>query len=127
MKVVYHTLTGQTRRFVEKLNWATPALELSETNFAQTMREPFVLIVPTYEPALTELVDDFLTYADNFKFCRGLVGTGNRNFGADFIYTAKNLSRDFDLPLLYAFEFSGTPTDVKNFREVVNNLEPSYH
>lgn len=121
MKIVYFSVTGQTKRFVKKLN--LPAFEIEPGNPYVEISEPFVLVVPTYEPAITDPVNDFLEEGENAKFLKGVAGSGNRNFAGDFIYTAKNLAKAYQVPLIFGFEFSGTEEDVKNFKKVVSELE----
>lgn len=124
MKVVYFTVTGQTRRFAKKLNAeGFETIEINPTNPEFRMDEPFILITPTYEEAITAPVNDFLDYANNADHLQGIVGTGNRNFAELFIFTAKDLAAEYHAPIVYAFEFSGTPRDVANFKKVVNQLE----
>jgi protein involved in ribonucleotide reduction len=53
----------------------------------------------------------------------GVAGGGNLNFADLFIFTAKDIVRDYNVPLLYSFEFSGTDEDVKNFKKVVSEIE----
>lgn len=121
MKIVYFSVTGQTRRFIKKLD--LPAYEIEPANPFFKINEPFVLVVPTYEIEITEAVNDFLDFEDNAQNLQGVAGGGNRNFADLFIFTAKDIARDYHVPLLYAFEFSGTDEDVKNFKKVVNEIE----
>lgn len=123
MKVVYFTVTGQTRRFVKKLAVSDP-YEIDGIDPEHEVNEPFVLIVPSYsDPAITEPVDEFLGYGTNSKNLKGIVGNGNRNFAELFIITAKELAHKYQKPIIYAFEFNGTPRDVENFRKAVKKLE----
>lgn len=119
MKIVYFSLTGQTRRFIKKLD--LPAYEIVQPFFE--IQEPFVLVVPTYEIEITKVVNDFMEYKDNKEFCKGVVGGGNRNFADLFVFTAKDIARNYGVQLLYSFEFSGTDEDVKNFKKVVMEIE----
>lgn len=121
MKLVYLSITGQTRRFVNKLD--LPAYEIEPANPFFEINEPFVLLVPTYDKEITEVVNDFLEFKNNLSFCQGVAGGGNRNFAELYIYTAKDLAQDYHLPLLFDFEFSGTNEDVQNFKKVVMTLE----
>lgn len=121
MKIVYFTVTGQTRRFVKKLD--LPAYEIEPANPFFEINEPFVLVVPTYDKDITEVINDFLEHGTNRDHVQGVAGGGNRNFADLFIYTAKDIARDYHIPLLFAFEFSGTPEDVESFKKVVNELE----
>lgn len=121
MKLVYFTLTGQTRRFIKKLD--LPAYEIDPTNPFFELAEPYILVVPTYDIDVTEVVNDFVDFKSNSKNLKGIAGGGNRNFGDLFIFTAKDLARDYNVPLLFEFEFNGTTEDVKNFKKVVSELE----
>ncbi len=121
MKIVYFSVTGQTRRFVKKL--ALPAYEIQPTNPFVEIHEPYLLIVPTYDVEITEVVNDFIEYKNNRQHLFGVAGGGNRNFADLFIYTAKDISRDYQVPLIFAFEFSGTNEDVENFKKVVSDFD----
>ncbi len=116
MKIIYFSVTGQTRRFIKKLGPTVDATEIDPVDPLFMVNEPFVLIVPTYEDEITYPVTEFLEYANNAASLKGIVGTGNRNF-------AELLAKKFNVPVLYSFEFNGTPTDVQNFKEAVNKLE----
>lgn len=50
MKIVYFSVTGQTRRFIKKLDLA--ACEIEPANPFFEINEPFVLVVPTYDQEL---------------------------------------------------------------------------
>lgn len=122
IKLVYFSLTGQTRRFIKKLD--LPAYEIKPGAPLEELKEPYILVVPTYEPDVLEVVDDFLEYKTNADYIKGVAGGGNRNFADLFIYTAKNIAKDYHVPLVFSFEFNGTDEDVKNFRKVVKHFEP---
>ncbi|GGD01132.1 class Ib ribonucleoside-diphosphate reductase assembly flavoprotein NrdI [Enterococcus wangshanyuanii] len=121
MKLVYFTVTGQTRRFIKKLD--LPAYEIEPANPFFEINEPFILVVPTYDADITEVINDFLDHHENKEHLIGVAGSGNRNFAELFVYTAKDIARDYGVPLLFAFEFSGTNEDVESFKKVVNELE----
>jgi protein involved in ribonucleotide reduction len=122
MLLVYFSLTGQTRRFIKKLGIEN-SLEITPGNAFSEISEPFLLFVPTYEVDVTAPVFDFLDTKHNAKQCLGVIGSGNRNFADKFIFTAKDISAEYNLPLLYAFEFNGTMEDVDNIKKVVEQLE----
>ena len=62
-------------------------------------------------------------YNDNYKHCLGIIGTGNRNFAGIYIFTAKELSAKYQIPLLYDFEFNGTPADVAAVEKLATQLD----
>lgn len=122
MKIVYFSVTGQTKRFVKKLS-LNDTYEIDPIDPEIEVGEPFVLVVPTYEKDITEPVTDFLYYGSNQEQLKGVAGTGNRNFAELFVFTAKDISTEFQVPLLCSFEFNGTTKDVANFEKAVKEIE----
>lgn len=124
--VVYFSQTGQTRKFVEKINTRT-VVEITPEAFELEMTTPYILVMPSYEanvhPIVIDTAADFLETADNLKHCKGLFGAGNRNFADLFATTAKTLARDYGLPLLHTFEFQGSTLDVEKMEEELSNIE----
>lgn len=120
MKIVFISLTGQTRKFVQKLDM--DLLELTPTNPFISINEPFVIVTPTYEKEATEILNDFLETADNKQHFKGVAGGGNLNFAQLFVFTAKDLAKEYHVPLLHTFEFQGNDEDVKKLKKAVNDL-----
>lgn len=120
MKVVYMSLTGQTRKFVQKLNM--DFLEITLDNAFQEIHEPYVVVAPTYEKEATSILNDFIETGNNRAYLKGVAGGGNRNFNTLFCFTAKDLAQDYQVPLLHLFEFQGSEYDIQVFKEKVNNI-----
>lgn len=120
MKVVYLSLVGNTRKFVQKLG--VESLELTETTVFTEMEEPYLLITPTYEIEATDLNNDFLETGNNKDLCKGIIGCGNRNFEGLYCFTAKDLEEDYNIPLLYTLEFMGSPKDVEEVKKLLTQL-----
>lgn len=120
LKIVYFSNTGQTRKFVNKLKY--DYLELNFSNPFQIVDEDFIIIAPSYEKEATEIIDDFVETGDNIKYCKGVVGSGNRNFADLFCFTAKDFAVEHDIPYLYEFEFQGMDKDVENLTEIINRI-----
>ncbi|RLK62414.1 class Ib ribonucleoside-diphosphate reductase assembly flavoprotein NrdI [Atopobacter sp. AH10] len=121
MLLVYMSLTGQTRKFVQKFDW--PSIEITMENaFSIEVKEDYLLIVPTYANEVTEIVNDFLETGNNQAYCRGVCGGGNRNFNELFCFTAKDISEDYGVPLVHCFEFQGSDFDVETVKEKVKEL-----
>lgn len=122
LEIAYYTVTGQTRRFIKKTGY-TDAYEINDADPYHEMGQPFILIVPAYDDNMMDGVVDFLAYKSNRTNLVGIVGTGNRNFNELYIHTAKDLAQGFKVPILYDFEFNGTPQDVAKVKEIVTNYE----
>ncbi|MDR1606553.1 MAG: class Ib ribonucleoside-diphosphate reductase assembly flavoprotein NrdI [Streptococcaceae bacterium] len=108
MKIAYYSVTRQVSRFVKKLNVSDE--QVVEISDSLSLSEPFILIIPTYEKEILQEVWDFM--ADHASRCQGIIASGNRNFAELYIYSAKDLSAEFHVPILYDFEFNGTAEDV---------------
>jgi len=121
MKLVYFSNTGQTRKFVKKLDM--DSLELTPTNPFIEVHEDFIVIAPCYEKEVTDVIDDFIGTGNNIKYCKGVIGGGNRNFADLFCYTAKDFAVDYNVPYLHEFEFQGSPNDVAAVQNIANEIE----
>lgn len=122
MLIVYMSVVGNTRKFVQKLG--LPTLEITPDNCFTEVDEPYLMVVPTYDIYTTDIMNDFIESGENQSYCRGVVGGGNRNFGKDlFCYTAQDLALDYAIPLLHCFEFMGSDYDVNKVKEIVETLE----
>ena len=67
--------------------------------------------------------DTAAIFRNRGSYCKGLFGGGNRNFAELFCVTAKTLSEEYDIPMLHAFEFQGTPLDIKKMEEELLKIE----
>ncbi|MFV0395764.1 MAG: class Ib ribonucleoside-diphosphate reductase assembly flavoprotein NrdI [Coprobacillaceae bacterium] len=121
MKVVYYSVTGQVKRFIQKLDM--DVYQIDNDMPCVEINEEFVLIVPTYDEEMTTVVNTFLDYKSNTNYFKGVIGSGNRNFAELFVFTAKTIAKKYNVPLLYAFEYSGTKEDIDNVRKVVKEIE----
>ena len=120
MKVVFLSLTGQTRRFVQKLE--LPTVEITPQNVFQPMDEAYIIVSPTYDMEVFEYFQDFIETENNHALLKGVAGSENRNFNTSFCSTAKLISSTYEVPLLHCFEFHGTQKDVTIIKEKVSEL-----
>lgn len=121
MLLVYMSLSGQTRKFVKKTGM--PVLEINATNPFVTVDEDYLMIVPTYDIQVTDIMNDFIEHEDNLKYCKGVLGGGNRNFAELYCFTAKDISEKYNVPVIHMFEFQGSKNDLQKLREEVDKLE----
>lgn len=119
-RIAFFSLTGQTRRFIQKLN--EPAYEILPGTSPKHMEVPYLLIVPTYDlEALTPVIE-FLKEGQNQMYLKAVAGSGNRNFGPDFVHSPKAIAQKMNVPFVFAFEFNGTEQDVHVFQQVLNEF-----
>ncbi len=84
--------------------------------------EPFVLVTPTYADgegrgAVHKQVIRFLNDADNRSHLRGVIASGNRNFGEFYAHAGEVIASKCKVPVLYRFELAGTDGDVKRIQQ----------
>ena len=81
-----------------------------------------MLIVPTYgggnlKGAVPKQVIHFLNDEHNRSLLRGVISSGNTNFGTAFCLAGDIISQKCKVPYLYRYELLGTADDVARVRE----------
>ena len=117
--VYYSNYSENTKRFVEKVTEngvRIPTRPSDARNF--TVDGEYVLVVPTYgggneSPAIPKSVKLFLNNPANRDLLRGVIGTGNTNFGEHFCKAADMICDKTGVPLIARVEITGTPEDVE--------------
>jgi len=124
--VYFSSVSGNTARFIEKLGKRAVRIPLRSSEPPLRIDEPFVLITPTYgggegrgveRGAVPKQVIRFLNDERNRRLLRGVISTGNTNFGESFGLAGDIISRKCHVPHLYRLEVFGTPEDVDRVSE----------
>lgn len=129
--VYFSNYSGNTKRFVEKLN----------VRFGNVVRIPidwdgdnpvsvtnrYILFVPTYgggseKSAIPRQVRHFLNIPRNRELLQGVVGFGNTNFGEHFCKAAEMISGKTGVPIIARVEIFGTSEDVQRVQERLEKL-----
>ncbi|MBI9001366.1 class Ib ribonucleoside-diphosphate reductase assembly flavoprotein NrdI [Corynebacterium sp. CCM 8864] len=119
--VYFSSVSGNTARFVDKLGISAERIPLRAKEPQLEVTEPFVLITPTYgggsrAKAVPKQVIRFLNNPDNRALLRGVITSGNTNFGEAFCYAGPIIAAKCGVPELYRFELLGTTGDVERVR-----------
>lgn len=120
--VYYSSKSENTHRFVQKLGLRSlriPTHTDPEQPFFVT--EPYVLLTPTYgggqaKGAVPKSVIQFLNHPENRALIRGVMASGNTNFGEAYCLAGKIISQKCQVPYLYGFELLGTADDETRVR-----------
>ena len=123
MLVVYFSsATGNTARFVDKLNLPSARIPLRKGDEPLIVDEPYVLICPTYgggasisrqesRPVPPQVIR-FLNNEHNRSLIRAVISAGNANFGTDYGVAGDIISKKCQVPYVYRFELFGNEKDV---------------
>lgn len=121
MLAYFSNVSGNTHRFIEKLGMDAARIPVAPKSDPLEMTEPYVLVVPTYGDKnftnfVPRQVKRFLADTRNTELLRGVIASGNTNFGKEFALAGNIISRRFGVPYLYRFELMGTPDDHEAIR-----------
>ncbi len=102
---------------MEKLGREAKRLPLHTNDDTVLADEPFVLVLPTYgggngQGAVPKQVIKFLNVPENRALIRGVIVSGNTNFGVAYGLAGDIVAKKCNVPVLYKFELFGTPDDV---------------
>ncbi len=119
--VYFSSGTQNTHRFITKTG--LPALRIPCNMKAELLQvtQPFVLVLATYaggdgRGAVAKPVIRFLNDSANRSLIRGVIASGNRNFGATYCIAGDVIAEKCQVPFLYRYELAGTDDDVMNVR-----------
>ena len=115
--IYFSSGSGNTARFVARLGLPAGRIPISPKQAMPEVRAPYVLICPSYSDgegrgAVPKQVIHFLNDPDRRAQLRGVIATGNRNFGATYALAGRVISDKCNVPVLYRFELAGTDLDI---------------
>ncbi|KRK36445.1 class Ib ribonucleoside-diphosphate reductase assembly flavoprotein NrdI [Levilactobacillus parabrevis] len=135
LRILFISIEGNTRNFVTNLTTYAAkqhaqdpelpeitATEISETSDLVAETQPYFCFVPTYldggngidngvKELMTNVLGEYIGYANNAQHLIGVVGSGNRNFNEQYCLTAKRYAKKFDAPFIANYELRGVPRD----------------
>lgn len=117
MIVYFSSVSEFTHRFVQKLGLTATRIPLNSSEAELlSVPEPYLLVTPTYgangRDFVPRQVVKFLNTAESRIGCRGVVASGNTNFGTEFGLAGAIISGKLNVPLIHTFELAGMPEDV---------------
>jgi protein involved in ribonucleotide reduction len=121
--VFFSNYSENTKRLVEKIGGSYYRIPINwDGDNPLVLNREYVLFVPTYgggseNSAIPRQVRHFLNIEQNRNLLRGVVGTGNTNFGEHYCKAAKMISAKTGVPLIARVEIFGTDEDVIKIKE----------
>ena len=115
--VYFSSSSENTHRFMQRLGLPAIRIPLNERERIR-VDEPYILIVPSYggggtAGAVPRQVIRFLNDTHNRALIRGVIASGNRNFGDAYGRAGDVISQKCGVPWLYRFELMGTQSDIE--------------
>ena len=116
MKVIVFSLTGNCKRFIDMCKIPEEdVIDLWEIDYEVDF--DYILITPTIGfGKVPEDVERFLE--KNNKYLKGVVGSGNKNWGNRFAKAADTISEQYDVPLLMKIELHGNTKDLTKYKKI---------
>lgn len=146
LKLLYISISGNTRAFIDKLTTfadeqgqlSFDPIEVSDASPDIITNSPFFAFVPTYLDGgngigngiieiMTDALYEQLEIPENTKNLIGIIGSGNKNFNAQYILTARRYAVDFNAPLIANYELRGTQIDVERVYQAINQRFYEYN
>lgn len=126
--IYFSSVSENTKRFVDKLGVTAERLPLFNGDPPVHATEPYILVTPTYggkdkwNSAVPKQVIRFLNDKHNRDLLVGVVSCGNLNFGREYCIAGDIIASKTGVPHLYRVELFGTPEDVEQVKELVQNI-----
>ncbi|MFC3199338.1 class Ib ribonucleoside-diphosphate reductase assembly flavoprotein NrdI [Parapedobacter deserti] len=120
MLIIFASRTGNVRRFVNKAAERS-VLRLRTCELPNIIPFQKAHLVTYTDPSGTipPMVVSFLN--QNHHKILSVSGSGNRNWGRDFAAAVDRIYQQYGIPINLKFELSGTPGEVQNFIDYINN------
>ena len=131
--VYFSSVSENTKRFVDKLGVPSYRIPIPLNEASQyTHQADSVLVTPTYgggndQNSVPKQVIKYLNNPENRKHIKAVIAGGNTNFGAHFCKAGEIIAKKLGVPMLYRFEITGTPEEVKEARERIAQLWLTQH
>ncbi|QIL50549.1 flavoprotein NrdI [Weissella coleopterorum] len=143
IQLLYTSIAGNTKNFIknfikfaqnEQSNYQFQAIEISDNTQITNLDSPAFVFVPTYldggngihsgvQEILTNSLFEFIDDLPDKSKILGIIGSGNKNFNAQYILTARRYAIQWGIPLIDNFELRGVPTDTQRiFKSVMLRL-----
>lgn len=125
--VYFSSVSENTRRFIDAVGLPADRIPLRPKGPALQVDRPFVLVTPTYgggdlKKAVPRQVIRFLNDPDNRRWIRGVITSGNINFGEAYCAAGRTVAAKCGVPELYRFELLGSHRDVDAVRTGLENF-----
>ncbi len=118
MVIIYDSLTGQAKKFAEKLGLLCQDIN----HYVIEDNDDILLITRTFNfGEIPKTTKDFLD--EHSHLIKGVCVSGNRNWGANYGAAGDKINRIYKIPLVLKFEASGFDRDVNIVKHWIENQQ----
>lgn len=118
MKIYYYSMTGNTKSFLQRSKFDN----YENINSVEEVNEPFIIATGTVKYGEVPLpVINFLE--NNSQYLRGVISSGNRNWGENFAKAGDVIAEKYNVPLIMKFELRGSQKQLEEFNERMDKFE----
>lgn len=146
ISILFCSISGNTRSFIDKITTYAKqqnaidkklplitSTEITDLTVFKQESTPFFVCVPTYLTGgngidtgvgelMTNTLGEYITYKDNAKLVKGIIGSGNKNFNIQYILTAKRYATLTNTLVIADYELRGTNEDVIRIYNTLTSL-----
>lgn len=119
--IVFASRTGNVRYMVKQKLSCINSVELKED---MVVNQPYFLF--TYTDKLGDIPEEvvnFLKNKDNYVYLKGVIASGNLNFGKEyFCKSADKIVEKHDIPIIRKIDLRGFDTDYEHIINIYNKL-----
>lgn len=106
--IVFASRTGNIRNIISKL----PSIHSVELEDDMLISKPYFIF--TYTDGLGDVPSKVLRFLDNNKLMlKGVIASGNTNFGSTFCRAANTISLKYNVPIIRKIDLRGNSDDIK--------------
>jgi|SRR6185437_2389856 len=117
--IVYASRTNNVKSVSKKLE-ASDILCV-DIKSTENVTTPFFIF--TYTDKIGEAPEHVLDFLYlNEEFLKGVIASGNVNFGASFCLSADKISKEFNVPIIKKLDLRGSSNDLKDIINSYNKI-----
>lgn len=123
MRLVYASLTGNSRSFVNKLLETNKSIETLEIKSGEEVVEGEYLLLTytTGQGQTPPKVEKFLII--NGRGLLGVIGSGNKNWGSNYCKGALRVAYKYGVPCYHTFQMRGSVEDVQKVSDIIDEMK----
>jgi protein involved in ribonucleotide reduction len=122
MKIVYDSLTGNVKRFIDKVKNRNGNLRVENIASIPIVDDDYILV--TYTIGMGKVPDSTQEFLNkNSSRLKAVVVSGNIIWGGNFGKAGDTISKQYNVPLIMKIELSGTKQNVDQFIQEVAKFD----